>query len=76
MKNVEREQTASEFIKKSILKSWTYERLTEKERERLRESFDRVKLYGNNRQQICEEINGVYYAFLMALGYRWDDWRE
>lgn len=76
MKNTERERIASEFIKKSILKSWTYERLTEKERERLQKSFDRVTLYGNNKKQVCEEINGVYYAFLMALDYNWDGWRE
>lgn len=75
MKNAEREQIASDFIKKSILKSWTYERLTEKERERLQESFERVKLYGNNKKQVYEEINGVYYAFLMALDYKWDGWR-
>lgn len=76
MKNTEREQIASDFITKSILKSWTYERLTKEERERLQESFGRVKLYGNNKKQICEEINAIYYAFLMALNYNWNDWRE
>lgn len=61
------------------LHSWTYGRMTEKERQRLQETFinanENGQIFGSYRQRwtICK---GIYNAFLAGLGYDGFMWRE
>lgn len=75
MKQAEREAERINYIK-ILESSWTYARLTKLERAKINETLIFCKLYGNNRQQICEQLNTIYLAFLMALDYEPIGWRE
>lgn len=55
--------------------SWTWERLTDTERETFRLASVRAHLRGNYEQR-CEQMNDLYYAFLMGCGYSAIGWRE
>ena len=63
----------------NIKKSWTYERLTKEERERLKITLfsptitNSLRGTYNQRYQI---LNSVYHGFLMALDYQPIGWRE
>ena len=75
MKREEREEVRRQII--GILKqSWTYERLTHKEREKILSCLEWCKLYGNTKKQLAEELNQIYTAFLAALDYDPITWRE
>lgn len=64
--------------KKMIVNSWTYERMTKEEKQRLFEMFDNVQtaeaLKGSYSQR-WEVLQALYNSFLLALGYCWN-WRE
>lgn len=75
-----KELAVSDF-KRNIIKSWTYEKLTKEEIERLDYTFawavtqKYIKGTHNQRYDICQII---YYSFINALGYNTDpvNWRE
>lgn len=75
MKQAEREAERISYIK-ILESSWTYARLTKLERTKINETLIFCKLYGNNRQQICEQLHTIYLAFLIALDYEPIGWRE
>ena len=63
------------YFQNVIKKSWTWQRLTNEERERFVDMnvFDRIK--GNDETRV-EWLNTIYTAFLSALGYQPVGWRE
>lgn len=64
-----------EYIETVIKHSWTWNRLTVKERQAFLSLgvFDKIK--GNNNQRI-EQLNSIYIAFLAGCGYDSFKWRE
>lgn len=64
-----------DYIERVIKKSWTWDKLTEEERQRFLNMnvFDMIK--GNDRTRI-EWLNTIYSAFLNALEYKPIGWRE
>lgn len=63
------------YIQDVIKRSWTWQRLTNEERERFinMKVFDRIK--GNDKTRV-EWLNTIYTALLSALGYQPIGWRE
>lgn len=61
-----------------IKNSWTYARMTEEEKEKIQEllTSGRIKedVKGTYKQR-WQALNGVYYAFLIGIGYDNFDWR-
>ena len=62
-----------------VKKSWTYERMTKAEKEKLQDLFngERIKdtIKGTYNQR-WETLNAIYYAFLIGIGYNNADWRS
>ena len=75
MKQIEREEIRQDIINKVYKKSWTYERLSEDEKNNIVALLRDCKLYGNNKKQIGETLHDVYSAFLTALNYKPSGWR-
>lgn len=75
MKQAEREAERLNYIK-ILQNSWTYEKLTQKERINATSNLLQCKLFGNNKAQVCEQLHAIYLAFLMALDYEPIGWRE
>lgn len=74
MKNNDLDKVIPEFFETITKKSWTWERLTDAERERfLRVGFQDIT--GSKKQRI-EAFNRAYRAFLLALDYNPTNWRE
>lgn len=67
--------TVENHFQTIIKKSWTWERLTEVERQRFIDTdvFDRIK--GNDKTR-AEWLNTIYMVFLSALDYQPIGWRE
>lgn len=63
------------YFQDVIKKSWTWERLTQEEKQRFIDMnvFDRIK--GNDKIRI-EWLQTIYESFLSALGYKPIGWRE
>ena len=63
------------YLQNVIKKSWTWEKLTEEEKQRFinMKVFDRIK--GNDETRI-EWLNTIYQAYLTALMYKPIGWRE
>lgn len=62
-----------------ITKSWTYDRLTNEERERFKELIFRSctqKSIKGTYAQRWETLNILYSAFLSGVGYTGGNWRE
>lgn len=76
--NMEKEKALDNFID-MIEQSWTYDRLTKEEKDRLKDIFNSARvnnsLIGTYKQR-WNTLHAVYYAFLMALDYNPLDWRE
>ena len=65
---------------KMIFKSWTWDRLTEKERTAFVDQMDtwcnyRGLLIGTYKQR-WEILNELYHIYLMGVGYDSPNWRE
>ena len=60
---------------KLVTSSWTWERLTEEERGRAHAAFCNAKISGSYYQR-KDQLNSVYGAFLLGLGYNGLCWRE
>jgi len=75
--NRQKENAVNEFIQ-MIRKSWTYDRLTDKERSRLMDAF----VFAANSaikgtfEQRWAVLHVVYNSFLMGVGYNGPGWRE
>lgn len=76
MKN--KENALKDYIE-MIEQSWTWGRLTEDEQNRFFETINEPRtsdaIKGNYMQR-WEIIDMVYYAYIMALGYKPIGWRE
>ena len=62
-----------------IQKSWTYNRLTEDEKDRCIAAFIWVKnqnLLRGNYAARHDQLNALYHAFLLGVGYTGAFWRE
>ena len=74
----DKELALDDFID-MIEQSWTYDRLTKEEKDRLKGIFNSARvddcLIGTYKQR-WNTLHAVYYAFLMALDYNPLDWRE
>ena len=61
-----------------IKKSWTYDRMTKEEKEKVQEilTSGRIKedIKGTYKQR-WQALNAIYYAFLIGIGYDNFDWR-
>ena len=69
------EDVVYNYFENVISKSWTWERLTDDERERFKNCIDFSKIKGTARQRV-EMPNMVYAAFLQGVGYKPIGWRE
>lgn len=75
MNRSERESIRQTYL--NIYKnSWTYERLTRKERQKIISILANCELYGNTKKQVCDQLHTIYDTFLSALDYKPIDWRE
>lgn len=76
MKN--KEQALNDYIE-VIRHSWTYERMTKEEQNRLEELLHSNRteksLRGTHRQR-CNIIASIYEAYLLGIGYTDFNWRE
>jgi hypothetical protein len=74
----DKEYVLSDFLK-MIITSWTYDKMTKSEKDRLNEMLtpSRVSdILKGTYQARWEILNGLYYAYLMGLGYTPIGWRE
>lgn len=66
-------------FKELILQSWTYEKLTREERNRLFKTFEDIRttqaLKGTYYQR-WSILQAIYKAFLLGVGYDSFDWRS
>lgn len=75
---MEKDYLKENFIK-MIQDSWTYNKLTEKEKENIIKIFnsqqieDALKGTSKHRWQI---LGAIYHSFLVALDYNSTNWRE
>ena len=73
--NAKYSNAVENYFQTVIKKSWTWDRLTEEERQHFidMDVFDNIK--GNDKQRI-EWLNTIYQAFLTGIGYEPIGWRE
>lgn len=78
MNNMEKEKALDNFID-MIEQSWTFDKMTKEEKQRLSVLFHHTRtleiLKGTYKQR-WEILQGVYFAYLMGLGYSPIGWRE
>ncbi len=75
---MEKEQVIEKFAK-MIEQSWTYEKMTKKEKEnwqRVINSSRLEKAVKGTTKQRWETLQAIYESFLFALGYENGLWRE
>lgn len=66
---------------KTFERSWTFAKLTETEKtafHNIFNSYDICRYISGTYKQRCNQLNGMYYAFLLGVGYnnnlpRWRD---
>lgn len=72
-------EKALEYFVEMIKNSWTYDKMTEKEKEKLinllydNRVIDALKGNFDNRYKI---LNAIYGAYLSGIGYNGFNWRE
>lgn len=69
------ENVVYDYFNETISKSWTWERLTDDEKERFKNCIDFSGIKGPARQRV-KMLNMVYAAFLQGVGYEPIGWRE
>lgn len=74
-KVTEHENAVYNYFNTVILNSWTWQRLTDDEKERFKTCIDFSRIKGTARQRV-EWLNMVYAAFLQGVGYKPIGWRE
>lgn len=78
MKNFDKD-LALPMFKEMIENSWTYERLTNDEKQRLSELFMNIRVFDalkGSYNQRWEILEAIYTAFLKGVGYTNFNWRE
>lgn len=77
MENLNKTEAAKDYIE-AIKRSWTYARLTDEERARLFKAIQNCcdTCLKGSYQQRREQLQSIYYAFLLALDYKPIGWRE
>ena len=81
MKN--KTQAREDYIE-MVKKSWTYNRMTSEEKKKCLQILNdeiKVEVYGTSYKQRWNTLNGVYWAYLVGLGYPsyddpYEDWRK
>lgn len=73
--NDETKNAVYNYFNTVIVNSWTWERLTDDERERFKTCIDFSRI-GGSQQQRVKVLNMVYSAFLHGVGYKPTGWRE
>ena len=76
MKREERNAIREAHFSTVTRNSWTYKRLTAEEETALKQALFSAPLFGSTRFQVTEEIQAIYLAFQLALGYKPIGWRE
>lgn len=76
MKIKDREKYRDMYIENVYKKSWTFEKLTQNDQNKILDILYNLKLYGNDIKQLSCEMQQVYCAFLEALDYTYNGWRE
>lgn len=72
----DKEMAFNDYVK-VFRRSWTYNRLTEKEREQFESAMQFVKnTLSGTYQQRAAQMNAAYHSFLMGVGYNGFSWRE
>ena len=74
-----KKENATSIFMHVIYKSWTYDRMTEKERERLESAVDFAEFQGMIKgtfETRWKILQAVYNAFLIGIGYDGATWRE
>lgn len=79
-KEQEKAMLLAEF-RTMIGNSWTFERLTEKEKERIMNvlsvrNYQTMTALKGTKQQRWDILNAIYSSFLIALDYKPIGWRE
>lgn len=69
-----KENATQEFIE-MVKQAWTWQRLTEQERQNLIESIEFAKPVGTFDQR-WRHLNDIFEAFLLGCGYKPIGWRE
>ena len=72
-------ENAIENFNNMIIKSWTYEKLTETQKKQWKNALDttpiKKEIKGTYKQR-WNILNGIYTAFLYGCGYTDFKWRE
>lgn len=72
-------ETAHRDFGHMVMQSWTYAKMTEEEKDRALSAILFAKnqglLFGNYNQR-WQQLNAIYNAFLLGLGYEGGNWRE
>jgi hypothetical protein len=64
------------FIERVIKKSWTFERLTEQEKQQVLSLLDNMQCKAKTPGGVSRAIEKIYSKFLEAVGYKPCGWRE
>lgn len=73
--NNETQNAVYDYFNTVISRSWSWERLTDDEKERFKACIDFSRITGTKHQRI-KVLNMVYSAFLHGVGYKPIGWRE
>lgn len=63
------------YFQNVIKKSWTWDRLTDEERQRFEDMNVFARIKGDEETQI-EWLSTIYSSYINALGYKPIGWRE
>lgn len=75
---IKKENVLQEF-EKMIQKSWTYAKMSKKEKEKLHDVFYHTiteKALKGNTKTRWQILQAVYYSYLIGIGYDNFNWRE
>lgn len=68
--------TVQKFYNDVIIKSWTYDRMTETEKRLLEMTFKNARSSAKTKAGASAVANKIYREFLGCLGYKPEGWRE
>lgn len=72
-------EAAIDDFREMIMKSWTYERMTEEETGKLFSVMEWAKSQGmitGTHKQRWMTLSAIYHSFLAGIGYSGPGWRE
>ena len=79
MKNEKIKENVIIDFKKMVFNSWTFDRMTPEERQKLFETFDNIqteKALKGTYTQRWQILQAIFTSFLNGLGYNGFNWRE